>query len=111
MSLAAELVMNTVELLEIILVQLSMSDLLFVQSVHKYWQTVIRKSIKIQRRLFFIPGPNASPELNPLLLKRLLIRWNENGKDSKNHLSRHTLWVDFKGSSVEKLQVGSWSAS
>ena len=50
-----------------------MSDLLFVQRVCKCWQTVIRKLIKIQRRLFFIPAPNASPELNPLPLKRLLI--------------------------------------
>lgn len=111
MPSAVELVMSIVELLEIILVQLPMSDLLFVQGVCKYWQTVIRKSIKIQRRFFFIPAPNASPELNPLPLKRLLIRWNENGKDPKNHPSRHTLWVDFKGNSVEKLQVGGWSAS
>src|ERR1700733_6239895 len=88
-----------------------MPDLLCVQGVCKYWQTVIRKSIKIQRRFFFIPAPNASPELNPLPLKRLLIRWNENGKDPKNHPSRHTLWVDFKGNSVEKLQVRGWWAS
>ncbi|KAH7306013.1 hypothetical protein B0I35DRAFT_413790 [Stachybotrys elegans] len=58
------------ELVVMILGFLDIPDLLRVEGVSKYFKRTIKKSIKLQRQLFFEPAPSTSePQQNTLLAK------------------------------------------
>ena len=55
---AAKKVLSTTELLEAILIELPTRDLLLAQQVSKQWQSVVVRSVQLQKALFFkaVPG-------------------------------------------------------
>ncbi|KAK4546765.1 hypothetical protein LTR36_001497 [Oleoguttula mirabilis] len=70
---AGERLTSTVELLEQVLLQLPLRDIFLAQRVNKYFASVIKTSIHIQRTLFLTPEPPSSHDtssgvrVNPLL--------------------------------------------
>lgn len=63
-------IFNTVEIFELMLLQLTLNDLLQAQRVSRHWQHIITTSPSLQRKLFFQPEPLSfifRPHFNPLL--------------------------------------------
>ena len=56
----AHRVLNTTELLEMILLELPMRDILLSQRVDKNFETTIKHSLKLQRAVFLAPCPDSS---------------------------------------------------
>jgi hypothetical protein len=75
-SVARNAVLNTQELLELILTNLSIADLLTVRQVNSHFNTLINTSPKLQRKLFLAPIPVKhvwacnlkTAEIKPMLL-------------------------------------------
>lgn len=66
----------TIELLELILLRLPMSDILAAQSVSKHFKQVIQSSLPLQRAIFLKPASRMQGKdmvLNPLLFQRFSI--------------------------------------
>ena len=64
---ASSRVINTVELLERVLLELPFRDLLLVSRVSKQFEAVVKGSIAIQRDLFLLAeSPDGKPRLHPL---------------------------------------------
>lgn len=58
---------STVELFEVMLLQLPFNELLQAQRVSRHWQHIITTSPTLQQKLFFQPlPPSSSPHFNPL---------------------------------------------
>src|ERR1700710_2708546 len=63
-------VFDIVELLESVLLQLTLNDLLPAQRVSRHWQHIITASSGLQQKLLFqpeLPSFISSPHFNPLL--------------------------------------------
>ena len=58
------------ELLEAILLQVDVKTLLLSQAVNRDFQAIIKNSVKLQQKLFFVPVPDTGQESepNPLLM-------------------------------------------
>ncbi|KAJ9631901.1 hypothetical protein H2203_000301 [Taxawa tesnikishii (nom. ined.)] len=54
---AQSAVLSTPELLELVLLALAPRDLLLATRICRYWNHIIRTSVRIQRVLFFLPAP------------------------------------------------------
>lgn len=108
---AMESVIGTVELLELVLLQLDIIDLLRCQRVSKQWLDIIRKSPQLQEALFMtnISTSSCTPSLNYLIQQSFRVGWGL--RTTSDALDEDQLWIQPRSDhqvSLWKEPSASW---
>ncbi|KAL1617047.1 hypothetical protein SLS54_008042 [Diplodia seriata] len=105
MGSATVQVLETTELLELILSFATPPDLLRALGVCKRWNTVIEASIRLQRCLYFQPDPHSAEAygLNPFFMQRFALR-----RDAGDGM---ILYMSSKPQWLHRLSASAASAS